>query len=96
MAAVPALARLAITLGGTLKHLAAAAGALVAITVAGRNKRRMVGDGDGIGLGCGGIINQSFYDWDTIVRVSRRPCSFTGDARRGGDALRAIRRCRLA
>ena len=74
-----------------MKHLAAAAGALVAITVAGRNKRRMVGDGDGIGLGCGGIINRQFYDWDTIIKVSRRLCSFAGDAWRGGDALRAIR-----
>ena len=61
MAAVAALARLAITLGGPLKYLAAAAGVLVAITVAGREKRRMVGDGDGLGLGGGGIINSQFY-----------------------------------
>ena len=61
MAAVAALARLAITLGCPLKYLAAAAGVLVAITVAGREKRRMVGDGDGLGLEGGGVIKSQFY-----------------------------------
>ena len=55
MAAVAALARFAITLGGPLKYFAAVAGLLAEITVAGRDNRRMVGDGDG--LGGGKIIN---------------------------------------
>ena len=73
MAAVAALARFAITLEDPWKYLAAAAGVLAAITVAGRDKRRMVGDGDGLGLSDGGIINSQFYNC-TRIMLSRRVC----------------------
>ena len=57
-AAVAALARLVITLEAPLqKPVVAAAGVLAAITAAGKEKRRMDGDGDGFG---GEVINKQF------------------------------------